>query len=104
MARRTIYASDPTGKQVDEKRAASVTISFSDARRGTIVLAVNETEISDLISKGIRERRRGRKPNASAEATGRRLTAKLRLRRPAPAYHPQLSSAFVFRAAISARW
>jgi hypothetical protein len=48
------------------RQAARITINFSDARKGTIVLDVNETEISDLISKGIRQVRRGRKPNASA--------------------------------------
>jgi hypothetical protein len=66
MARKTIYVSDLTGKEIDEKSAARITINFSDARKGTIVLDVNETEISDLISKGIRQARRGRKPNASA--------------------------------------
>jgi hypothetical protein len=66
MARKIIYVSDLTGKEIDEKSAARITINFSDARKGTIVLDVNETEISDLISKGIRQVRRGRKPNASA--------------------------------------
>jgi hypothetical protein len=44
------------------KSAAKITVNFSDARKGTIVLDVNETEISDLISRGIRQARRGRKP------------------------------------------
>jgi hypothetical protein len=66
MARKTIYVSDLTGKQIDEKSAARITINFGDARKGTIVLDVNETEVSDLISKGTRQARRGRKPKASA--------------------------------------
>jgi hypothetical protein len=66
MARKIIYVSDLTGKEIEEKSAARITINFGDARKGTIVLDVNETEISDLISKGIRQARRGRKPKASA--------------------------------------
>jgi hypothetical protein len=33
MARKTIYVSDLTGKEIDEKSAARITINFSDARR-----------------------------------------------------------------------
>jgi hypothetical protein len=66
MARKTILVSDLTGKEIDDKNAAKVTINFSDARKGTIVLDVNENEISDLISKGARQARRGRRPKATA--------------------------------------
>jgi hypothetical protein len=69
MARRTIYVSDITGKEIDEKSAARIVIAFGDARKGTVVLDVNESEISDLISKGIRQTRRGRKPARSAVAS-----------------------------------
>jgi hypothetical protein len=62
MARKTILVSDLTGKEIDEGSAARITINFSDARKGTIVLDVNETEIGDLVSKGTRQARRGRKP------------------------------------------
>ena len=62
MAKRTILVSDLTGKEIGDKTAAKVTINFSDARKGTIVLDVNENEITDLISKGIRQARRGRRP------------------------------------------
>jgi hypothetical protein len=62
MARKTILVSDLTGKEIEDRNAARVTINFSDARKGTIVLDVNETEISDLVSKGTRQARRGRKP------------------------------------------
>ncbi len=66
MARKTIVVSDLTGKEVDEKDAAKVTIVYSDARRGQIVLDVNASEIDDLAAKGTRQARRGRKPKAAA--------------------------------------
>jgi hypothetical protein len=62
MARKTILVSDLTGKEIEEKNAAKITINFSDARKGTIVIDANETEISDLVSTGTRQARRGRKP------------------------------------------
>ena len=65
MARKTILVSDLTGKEIDDKSAAKVTINFSDARKGTIVLDVNESEVTDLISKGTRQARRGRRPKAA---------------------------------------
>jgi len=66
VARKTVYVSDLSGKEIDDKSAARITINFGDARKGTIVLDVNEGEISDLISKGSRQARRGRKPKAAA--------------------------------------
>ena len=64
MARKTIYVSDLTGKTIDEKDAATVTIRYSDARRGQVVLDVNATEVADLAAKGTKQARRGRKPKA----------------------------------------
>jgi hypothetical protein len=66
MARKTIFVSDLTGKTIDEKDAAIVTISYSDARKGQIVLDVNAEEVSDLAAKGTKQARRGRKPRASS--------------------------------------
>jgi hypothetical protein len=62
MAKKTIYVSDLTGKPIDEKDAATVTIRYSDARKGQVVLDVNANEAGDLAAKGIRQARRGRKP------------------------------------------
>lgn len=62
MARRTIFVSDLTGKEIDEKSAAKVTISYADARKGQVVLDVNENEVADLAAKGTKQARRGRKP------------------------------------------
>ena len=64
MAKQTIYVSDLTGKTIDEKDAATVTIRYSDARRGRIVLDVNASEVDDLAAKGTKQARRGRKPKS----------------------------------------
>jgi hypothetical protein len=67
MARKTIFVSDLTGKTIDEKDAATVTIKYSDARRGQVVLDVNASEVSDLAAKGTKQARRGRRPKVHIE-------------------------------------
>jgi hypothetical protein len=62
VARKTIFISDLTGKPIDEKNAATVTIKYSDARRGQVVLDVNANEVTDLAAKGTKQARRGRRP------------------------------------------
>lgn len=62
MARKTIFVSDLTGKTIDEKDAATVTIKYADARKGQVVLDVNADEVADLAAKGAKQARRGRKP------------------------------------------
>lgn len=64
MARKTIFVSDLTGKTIDEKDAATLTIKYADSRRGQVVLDVNAGEVADLASKGTKQARRGRKPKA----------------------------------------
>lgn len=66
MARKTIFVSDLTGTTIDEKDAATVTIKYSDARKGQVVLDVNASEVADLANKGTKQARRGRKPKAAA--------------------------------------
>jgi hypothetical protein len=65
LARKTVLISDLTGRTVDEKDAAIVTIRYSDARKGQVVLDVNASEVADLASKGTKQARRGRKPKAA---------------------------------------
>jgi hypothetical protein len=65
MARKTIFVSDLTGRTIDEKDAATVTIKYADARRGQVVLDVNAGEVDDLAAKGTKQARRGRKPKAA---------------------------------------
>ena len=62
MAKRTIYVSDVSGKEIDEKQAATVTITYADARKGMVRLDVNASEVEDLAKKGTQQKRRGRKP------------------------------------------
>jgi hypothetical protein len=68
LARKTIFVSDLSGKEIrDDKDAAQVVIKYTDARRGQIVLDVLASEVDDLASKGKKTARRGRKPkNQSA--------------------------------------
>ena len=62
MARKTIFVSDLTGEAIDDKKAAKLTITFADARKGQVVLDVNEDEVADLAAKGQTQARRGRRP------------------------------------------
>jgi hypothetical protein len=66
MARKTIFVSDLTGKAIDEANAAIVTIKYSDARKGQVVLDANPDEVADLAAKGTKQARRGRRPKAQA--------------------------------------
>jgi hypothetical protein len=68
MAKKTVLVSDLTGKEIDPKEAATVTITYGDARRGRVVLDVNANEVEDLARKGRRGARRGRRPKAEAVA------------------------------------
>ena len=71
MARKTIFVSDLTGKTMDEKEAATLTIRYADARRGQVVLDVNANEVADLAAKGTKQARRGRKPKNQSRLTRR---------------------------------
>jgi hypothetical protein len=68
MARRTILVSDLTGKEINERDAARVVITYADARRGQVVLDGNAREVDEHAAKCTRQARRGRKPK-SAEKT-----------------------------------
>jgi hypothetical protein len=66
MARRTIIVSDLTGREIAEDQAAQMTIKYSDARRGQVVLDVNADEVSDIAAKGTKQARRGRRPKGGS--------------------------------------
>jgi hypothetical protein len=66
MARKTVFVSDLTGKEIDESNAAQLIINYRDARRGRVVLDVNADEVDDLARKGTKQARRGRKPKVAA--------------------------------------
>ena len=62
MAKKIIFVSDLSGKELDANSAVRVTVSFGDARRGTYVIDAAETdsEVQKLISVGTKQARRGR--------------------------------------------
>ncbi len=64
MARKTILISDLTGRAIDDRNAALVTIKYADARRDQVVLDVNADEVDDLAAKGAKQARRGRRPKS----------------------------------------
>jgi hypothetical protein len=66
VARKTVFVSDLTGEQIDEKDAAQLVITYRDARRGRIVLDVNANEVDDLARRGTKQARRGRKPKPTS--------------------------------------
>jgi hypothetical protein len=66
VARKTIFVSDLTGKEIPEGRDAQISIKFSDARRGTYVLDVLDDEAEELGRKERKQARRGRKPKQVA--------------------------------------
>ena len=62
MARKTIMVSDVSGEEIQDGKGATVTIKFSDARKGTIVLDVTDAEAEQMGEKGRKQARRGRRP------------------------------------------
>jgi hypothetical protein len=63
MAKKTVFVSDLSGKAIeDDKEAATVTITYKDARRGVVRLDVLASEVEDWAKKGTQQKRRGRKP------------------------------------------
>jgi hypothetical protein len=65
MARKVVLVSDLTGKEIDPRESAVVTIRYADARRGQVVLDVNANEVEELARKGTKQGRRGRRPKGS---------------------------------------
>ena len=66
MAKKTIHISDLSGKEVPDGKGATISIKFTDARKGMYVLDVTDQEAEDLGQKGRKQARRGRKPKAAA--------------------------------------
>jgi hypothetical protein len=66
LAKKTVFVSDLSGREIPANDAAKVTITYADARRGQIVLDVLASEVEDLAGKGVRQARRGRKPKGAA--------------------------------------
>jgi hypothetical protein len=69
MARKTIFVSDLSGKEIaNERDAVKITVTFGDARRGQYVIDAHpdDTEVKNLIAQGTQQARRGRRPKSTA--------------------------------------
>jgi hypothetical protein len=62
MARKTVLVSDLSGAEILEGKGAQVTIKFNDARKGSILLDVTDSEAEQMGAKGRKQARRGRRP------------------------------------------
>ena len=62
MARKSIFVSDISGREIEEGKGGKLRLTYDDARRGSIEWDVDgsETELQALISKGRKVARRGR--------------------------------------------
>ncbi len=68
MARKTVFVSDLSGKEISNDRdAVKITVTFGDARKGMFVIDAHpdDPEVKALMSKGTQQARRGRKPKAA---------------------------------------
>jgi hypothetical protein len=65
LARKTVVVSDISGQQVGEGHGATITIRFSDARKGVYVIDATDGEAEELSRKGRKQARRGRRPKAT---------------------------------------
>ena len=66
MAKQTVFVSDLSGAQIEDGKAATISIRFADARKGAYVLDVTEAEAEELGRKGRKQARRGRKPKSAS--------------------------------------
>jgi hypothetical protein len=61
--KQTVLVSDISGDTITDGDGATVSIKFDDARKGTTVLDVKASEVTDLVEKG-RKQGRGRRPRS----------------------------------------
>ena len=63
MARKTVFVSDFSGKEItDEKQSATITIRYGDGRRGVVVADahVDDAILAEITKAGRPQARRGR--------------------------------------------
>jgi hypothetical protein len=68
VAKKTIRVSDLSGNEIQEGKGALVSIKFTDARKGTIVLDVTDDEAEEMGRTGRKQARRGRRPRSEPAA------------------------------------
>ncbi len=67
MARKTIFVSDLSGKEIGNDRdAVTITVRYADARKGVIVVDAHpdDSEVKRLVQAGKQQARRGRRPKS----------------------------------------
>ena len=67
MARKTIFVSDLSGKEIEsEREAVTITVKYGDARKGVIVVDAHpdDSEVRRLVEAGRQQARRGRRPKS----------------------------------------
>jgi hypothetical protein len=67
VAKKTVFVSDLSGREIDDNEAVQITVKFADARRGqySIDAHPDDAEVKTLINKGTKQARRGRRPKAA---------------------------------------
>jgi hypothetical protein len=68
MARKSIFVSDISGKEIEEGKGGKLRLTFDDSRRASVEWDVNgdEPELRALMDKGRKVARRGRRPKSSS--------------------------------------
>jgi hypothetical protein len=66
VAKRIVLVSDISGKAIETGQAAKVRITFEDGRRGVIELDATADELQQLVDKGRKVARRGRRPKSES--------------------------------------
>ena len=69
MARKTIFVSDFSQKEIpDDKQAVQVVLRYADGRRGQVVADahVDDDIVKQIAQRGKQQARRGRRPKAQA--------------------------------------
>lgn len=69
MARKTVFVSDFSSKEIaDEKESAMITVRYGDGRRGIVVADahVDDKIVEEIAKAGRQQARRGRRPKTAA--------------------------------------
>lgn len=68
MAKKVVFVSDLSGREIAEGTAVKITVAFTDQRRGQYVVDAHpdDAEVNLLVSKGRKQARRGRPRKADA--------------------------------------
>jgi hypothetical protein len=75
LARKTIFVSDLSGKEIEnESDAVTITVKYGDARKGVIVVDAHpdDSEVKRLAQAGRHQARRGRRAKSHNGGESRR--------------------------------